>query len=421
MDLLSIEIFILSISALGAAFFSASEGAFFSLKKSDLYAFSISDNITEKSIYRLMAHPKNILTTILVGALFLELVISSISTRIFLGLFPEYGHFISVAVVTPIVIFFCEMFPKVVSINSYLGLSRTLYPLINAFHIMFMPIRLLLLLIVEGVIKLFRLNLGYKVITEEELRQTLDIGVRNGLIHREENNFIRNVMRFSGKEASNIMFPRNSAIFIPYGASIKDAANIFKESMVVRAPVFRKDYDDIVGMVDSRELVPYFTSFKKARNINPFIKEINFFPATRNLNELLKDFLSKRIEIGVLVDEYGGTAGIVTLNAILTELMGNGFSNSESGMSPDIKSVGEKFTLVSGMMQIDDYNVEFSDTVKSINSDTIGGYITEILERMPVRGDIVETPSATLRVRFVRRNRIESVEVYRKDGTLYDR
>jgi len=209
------------------------------------------------------------------------------------------------------------------------------------------------------------------------------------------------------------MFPRSSAVFLPYGSSIRDAMKLFIESGVIRIPVYQKDIDHVIGMVDSRELIPYHLGFKKARNINRFIQKIKFFPASRDLHDLLNDFLTEGIQIAVVVDEYGGTAGVVTLNKLLSELLGRDMTKWEDHASHHIRKIDGSTSVISGELQIDDFNAAFGEDLKSRNADTIGGYIIEKLAYIPKRGDVLRVGAYVLRIRHIRKNKIETVEVIR--------
>ena len=405
------EIILLVFFLVLSAFFSGSETALFSLGKSDLHRFAGSQSRREKAIASLMEKPYNILITLLTGNLFVNIVISALMTRILLARWPEYGQFISIAVVTPIVIVFCEITPKAVAINTYKTLARRIIPVLEIFHSLFYPVRFAMLSYSEYLIRLFNLKVNPRSITENELGHAISVGEEEGILEREESEFIRNVLRFSKKEASNIMFPRNRAVFLQYGISIEEAIRVFLESDVIRAPVFKGDLDHVAGMVDSRELIPYYLKYRKARNINRFIREIHFFPATRELDDLLKDFIDRKIQIAIVVDEYGGTAGVVTLNSILSELMGKEFTKWEVDTRRDIKSVQGNVSVISGDMQISDFNFSFDEKLESFDSDTMGGYVIEKLAHFPRRGEELRVERHLLRVKYVKKNRIESIEV----------
>ncbi len=409
-----IQIPLLLLLVLLSAFFSGSETALFSIKKADLHRMSMSTLRLDRAIYRVMAAPQKILITILIGNLFVNLILSALSTRILLKIWGDFGHFISIAIVTPLVILFCEISPKVIAIQTYMGASRRVYPLLQFFHQVFIPIRVLLLAVSDMIIRVFRLSIQGKTITEEELDHAVKIGEQEGVLDKDEGTIIKNVMRFSKKEAANIMFPRNRAVFIPAWSTIEETMNICLEKEVIRAPVFSMDLDHVIGMIDTREMMPYYLGYKKGKSIKRFIKDIDFFPASRELRDLLKDFLDKGIQLAVLVDEYGGTAGVVTLNSIISQIMGREFTKWEIDRGRGIKKINDDVSVIPGKMQIDHFNVMFDERAVSTETETIGGYVTEILGHLPRRGDQVSIGRYDLRVRHVRDKRIQTLEISRR-------
>ncbi|MGV7931093.1 MAG: hemolysin family protein [Spirochaetota bacterium] len=411
------DIIILLILLFFSAFFSGSEVALFSLSKSELLRLSGSQKKTEKTIAALMSEPRKILVTILIGNLLANLLLPALSTRLLLGVSPEYGHFIAIALVTPVIIILCDITPKTITRSDPEGFSRRVVRLLQIFHRMFMPVRTALLGVNNAIIWLFRLDhRGEDVVTEEELDMAIQMGEKDGVIGREEGAFIKNVLRFSKKEAQNIMIPRNQAVFIPYGASIEDAAEVFREKGLVRALVYKKDFDNIVGVLDSRTLIPYLYGHKKARNINRLLFSIFHFPATKELGDLLVDFLVNKLQVAVVIDEYGGTAGVVTLSGILSEMLGREFAMFEENYKISIRRISDASSIVSGEMQIDDYNFAFNESIESKESETIGGYIVERLGHFPARDESIETEKHVLRVRRVEKKRIHTIEVLSGDG-----
>lgn len=413
MDQIYIEVGMLIVCFVLSAFFSGSESALFSLKKSDLHRFSHSNVKKEKAIYTFMKDPQKILITLLVGNLFVNLVISTLSASMLLQVWRHWGDVISIIIITPLVVIFCEISPKIIAINSYEKASKKVLPLLKFFHFVLTPVRVFMLLFTNAMIRIFNLKLTHKTITQDELKLAVKLGEQQGVIGKDEGAFIQNVLRFSKKDAANIMFPRSSAVFLPYGTSIKDAMKMFLDSGVIRIPVYRSDIDHVIGMVDSRELIPYHLGFKKAKNINRFIQEIKFFPASRELHDLLNDFLSGGIQIAIVVDEYGGTAGVVTLNKLLSELMGRDMTKWEDFARHDIRRIDDAVSVVSGELQIDDFNAAFGEDLVSQKADTIGGYIIEKLSYIPKRGDVLRIGAYVLRIRHIRKNKIETVEVIR--------
>ncbi len=416
MDRYYFEIIVILIFTFLSAFFSGSESALFSLTRGDIHNFSNSGSGIERAVAIIMRTPQKILITILIGNLFVNLVISALTTKLMLLRWNDFGHFISIAIVTPLMIILCEISPKVIAINNYKGISKTVFPLLNIFHRLFSPLRIFMLAVTNIIIRVFKLRLQHKNITEYELGIAVSAGEKEGLLEKEESDIIRNIIRFSKKEGSNIMFPRNRAVFIPYGSTIDEAMKIFNESEIIRAPVYKKDLDNVVGMIDSKDLIPYYFGIKRARNINRFIQKINFYPSSIELYDLLNEFLSKGIQVAIMVDEYGGTAGVVTLNSILSELMGKEFSKWDVDSMPDIRLLSDNVSVISGEMQIDDFNFHFEDEIESSETETVGGYIIEKLGHFPKRGEIVYTDKYTLKVRLIKKNKVETVEVIQIDN-----
>lgn len=420
MDNFYYDLIVLFFAIMLSAFFNGAETALFSLKRSDLHRYSSSGNKKENLIAKLMSKPQNILITILAGNLFVNIIISSLTTSFLLIIWGEYGHIIAIGIVTVFLIVFCEISPKVIAINRYENFSRKIISLLNIFHVILIPVRILLLGITNMIIKILSLKLDQgKSITEEELDMALRLGLAEGVINKSEEIFLKNVLRFSKKEAQNVMIPRNKALFIPYTATVQEALDILLNTETVRAPVYKENPDNVIGMLDSRELIPYALGFKKAKKITKFIHNIYHYPASKELGELLSDFLHNKIQIAIVVDEYGGTAGVVTLSSILSELMGKNFVlwEEKHRTEKDIKII-DNATVISGDMQIHDFNFNFKESLVSEDNETVGGYIIERLGYFPKRSEAVETDNYILKVRHIKKNKIESVELINKTDKL---
>ncbi len=409
------DFILLAVLIVLSGFFSGSETALFSLKRSDLHRCSMSGSRRERAIYEIMSKPQYILITILMGNLFVNLVSSAILTRMMLDVFHEYGHFVSIAVITPVIILLCEIFPKIAAIDNNTSVSKAVLPFLLVIHRLFYPVRMVLVKITDFFIAAFRLRIEETAITREELDIALTMGEHDGVLNKEESDFIKNVLRFSRKEAMNVMIPRTKALFIPLDCTISRAVRIFRDSGAVRAPVYRNDIDDVVGVLDSRELLPYVRGYKRAKGIDEFLHSITHYPATKPLDELLTDFLRKKIQIAIVVDEYGGTEGVVTLSSIISELFGkNRLFDGEA--RPSVRRIDYNTYSVPGTMQIDDFNDSFHEKIETKESETIGGYIIELLGRFPERGTIIKMRNSSLKVKSVRKNRIESIEVVAGKG-----
>jgi len=402
---------LLAVFLLLSALFSGTESAFFSIKKSDLYRLSRSTNEMEKSISRYMAQPDKVLITLLLGNLFVNLMLTALATSFLLTLSGTYGHFISIGFVTPLIILFGEITPKILAINLYLPYSRGVFPFFRVFHKLLAPLRYVILYFTDTLIKIFKLQMTHSSITADELGYVVSSGEKLGIIDKKESEIIKNVIMFSRREAGNIMYPRTQAIFIQEGYSIQRAMEVIIENDITRVPVYKNDYDNITGFIDSRDILSSYLGYKKNVKINRYVRPVEFFPYSKDLNELLHDFLKKKLQIAIIVDEYGGTAGIVTLNSILSALLGKEFGRWETSRKNDIRIVDEYRFTVPGDLQIDEFNGFFSTVIESIKSDTIGGYVIEKLISFPSKGDVIRVENLEIRVKSISKRSIRTLEV----------
>ncbi len=418
MDYILIHIIILIILLAMSAFFSGAETALFSLKKADLHRFEISKKIRENSIAKTMKEPEKVLITLLIGNLFVNLSLTAIATNFMLSYFGHYGHLITIAFVTPLILILSEITPKIIAINNYSSLSKSFFPYVNLFHKILSPVRYFILFYSNIVISFLNLNLQHSNLTEDELGHVITSGEKQGLINKQESEILKNVLRFTKKEASNIMYPRNQAIFIEYDSTIADAMTLILDNEIVRIPVYKNDPDNIVGVIDSRDMISSYVSNKK-KKINRFIRPVDFFPFSKDLNELLNDFLKKKIQIAIIVDEYGGIAGVATLNAILSALLGKDFGKWENFRRDMVRDLGDGNYIVYGEMQLDEFNTFFNLNLNSSNSDTIGGYIIEELSSIPVKGDSINIEKLDLKIKSVVKRTIKTIEVKITDDSRY--
>ncbi len=394
-----------------SAFFSGSETALFSINKSDLYNLALSSVKKDNLIALVMKEPQKILVTILIGNLVVNIFLTSLTTDILMLHLGKYGHFIAIGIVTPVIIVICEIIPKIISIQASIRIAKRVIQPLYLFHLIAAPLRIVFIFISNLIIRSFNLSIeGDHDVSTKEIDIAIRVNESRGYLDKEESSFIKNVLRFSKKSAENVMIPRNDAIAIPYEASIDEAAAIFRTSGIMRAPVFDRDMDNIVGIIDSRDLIPYIHGFRKGKSIKRLVHPVSFYPESKELADLLNDFLTNKLQMAVLLDEYGGTSGIVTLSSIISEVMGDSFCLDDMPKKQEIREVSSK-TVISADMQIHDFNDTFHDTIVSEENETMGGFIIEVLGHIPSKGESVETRNYRITVRRVTRNRIMSLEI----------
>jgi putative hemolysin len=408
------------VLALLSSFFSGSETSLFSIDKSQLIIYKTSDDKLEKGIYRFMQRPDHILITILMGNLFANFLLTVISTNLLMEQYGSAGHIIAILVVTPVTILLLEIIPKVLALNYSQTIARYIYLPLKVIHFLLWPARIIIALFTAAFMKIFRIKLRHDHITVSELSHAVAQSEEGGALERREGLFIRNIMRFSYLDGTEVMFPRNKTLFLPHNTSVKEAVSQLLENDLVRAPVYRKDLDNVIGLVDLRDLLPYFHGVKKSKTIKPVINSITFYPSSRSVNELLEDFLHEGIQMAILLDEYGGTDGVLTLNQLLSSIMGKEYSKYEIDTKDDIRYATEHFTVISAKMLLHDFNEAFDTNLTSIHSDSIGGYFLEQFAGMPKRRDSITAGGFLLTVKHMKGNTLETIEVSRKKGVDHD-
>ncbi len=410
---MSVPLLLLPVAALVllSCVFSGSETALFSLSKPELYSFSISKRKSENMLARLMKRPQGILVTILTGNLLVNNLLTMLVTDSLVSRYHDYGHLISIGIVSPLLIVVCEMLPKLLSVRQPHLVSRIVSGFIRWVHVLLIPLTFILHSISNFMVSVLRLSsTDTASVTEHEIESVLASHEQFGYLSPEESSFIRNVLYFSKKNAKNVMSPRNTSLSIDYSTPVSELLTLVKSDAPQRIPVYKKTPDTIVGMIDTRDLVPYAAGLKTGRSIAPIIQPVMHYPESKELGELLGDFVSGGFQMAVLVDEYGGTSGFVTLSSIISEVMGDNFALDEGKAKREVWKIKNK-TVVSAEMQLHDFNQQFGDTIDSNESETLGGYLTERFGHFPRKGESLSTDFYRIRVRAVSGNKIRTVEI----------
>ena len=219
--------------------------------------------------------------------------------------------------------------------------------------------------------------------------------------------------------AKEVMVPRTEIIFIERTKTLRQAMSLGLRSGFSRIPVIGENLDDVVGIVYLKDLARRSFEHRDAEHterVERIMRPVTFVPDSKPADELMREMQASRIHAAIVIDEYGGTAGVVTLSGILSELLGVDFAMFQEGYKPAIRKTGGNSSIISGEMQIDDFNLTFNENLASKESETIGGYIIERLGYFPAKDEFIETGKYVLRVRRVEKKRIHSIEVLTGGG-----
>lgn len=405
-----------------SAFFSGSEVALFSLGKKKLKNLEKENTVTGKYINELLKFPRRLLTTILIGNtaanVFASIVAVTLALDIanFFTLSVDIILIVQIIVLTILILIFGEVSPKVWANRNPVMFSRIVCLPVYWIGVLLYPISKILTDIMKVSTSGLRINKSKTAITSSEISELAELGVEKGSLEEEEHELIHGLVSFKTVNAREVMTPRVDMTAISIDTPFSEVTNIITDSGHSRIPLFKNDLDNIIGIIYAKDLLKFIG--KKNQHSHLSLKTISretiFVPETKLISELMKEFQGKNLHVGIVVDEYGGTSGIITLEDILEEIVGeirDEFDKEEN----EITNLGESKYLILGKVAIDEVNEllgeEFSS--ESDDYDTIGGFIFNQAGNIPDEGYTFVEHGFTFVVKEIENNRINKVQVER--------
>lgn len=406
----SISLIIIIVCIVMSAYFSATETAFSSLNKIRIKNMAEKGNKKAALVMKLSESYDSLLSTILIGNNIVNILSASLATVLFVKILgDEAGTSVSTAVTTVIVLIFGEVSPKSIAKESpekfamfSAPLLRVLVFLLTPFNFLFKQWKKFLSLIIKS-----EEDGG---ITEEELLSIVEEAEEDGGINEQESMIIQNAIDFTEQEAIDVLTPRIDITGVSTTATKEEIAKIFTETAYSRLPLYEETLDHIIGIIYHKDFYNYV--YNTDKDISEIVKPVIFIPKSKKIGVLLKELQQKKSHIAVVLDEYGGTVGIITLEDILEELVGEIWDEHDE-VSQDIEVKSEKECLVSG-----NANLEKVFEVLSLESDeehikalTVNGWLMDILGRVPKENDSITYKDFTITVLEMDENRVEKVQI----------
>ncbi len=409
------EMGILVLLFILSAFFSGSETAYLSVSRAKVRKLAKEGDSRAIVLERLLHTPNRVIITILIGNNLVNILAASIATSIAIQVFGSTGVGIATGAVTLVVLLFGEITPKSYSATNAervaLLVAKPIYVLMK----LLTPVVAVLSRFAKFVVSTFggEVRLG-PFITEEELKMLVEVGEELGAIEKEEKEMISGIFEFDKMDVKDIMVPRIDMKCIEANSSIEDAKKLILETGHSRIPVYEGSVDNIIGILYAKDLLRFLNSGEKPETLHGILRPAYFVPESKKLNELLSEFQRLKVQIAIVVDEYGGTAGMVTLEDVLEEIVGEIEDEYDVGEAEEFRMVDENQAVVDARMSIHDVNERLSLSLPEDRVDTIGGLLFNMLGRIPVQGDEVEVDGVVLRVESMRGRRIMKVRVIKK-------
>ncbi len=415
-----IELLIVFLGLIVSALYSGSEVAFFSLvnqldKLNDEGDYARQDS----RILAMLNKPRRLLATILIGNTFANIVTSVLAAviagkiAIHFGLSMALVYTIEIIVLTFMILILSEITPKIIAINNPLKVSRRMSGFIYTNFILLSPVSRL---IANSTMSLERnLPKPDNKMTAQDLKTMAEMSEKEGSIKGDEREIIENVIEFGNTTVREIMTSRVNIVAVSVEASLPEVISLIRDKGLSRMPLYDNDLDTILGVIYSKDVLPYINTNLVSSGINwkTIARKALFIPATKKLDDLLRDFQHEKTHIAIVVDEYGGTEGIVTLDDILEEIVGDiGDEYDEEGEKLYTEFKNGIF-IFDAKIDLDDMDEILKTSISSPDDEfeTLGGLIYHLTERIPNVGERVQYKDLELTVHSVKNNRVKKVRV----------
>ncbi|SHH00860.1 HlyC/CorC family transporter [Tepidibacter thalassicus] len=413
MDLSSLGQFLLLFLLLGiSSFFSASETALMSLSKIKIRHMTEENIKGADLVNKLIENPNRLLGAILVGNNVVNIGASALATSLFIKLFKENGAVIATVFMTTLVLIFGEITPKSLAAQKSEEVSLKVSKIISFVVIILNPIVVVFNHLSKFMIKLFGGNpdVHQPFITEEELRTMIDVSHEEGVLEVEEKEMIQNVFEFGDLQVKDAMVQRTDVVAIDIESTYDEIVEIFKEDHFSRMPVYEENIDNIVGILNVKDLV-FVEKDKQNFDIKTYMREPFFTFEFKKITELFQEMRQEKVHMAIVLDEYGGTAGIVTMEDLLEEIVGD-IEDEFDEEDDEIKIINENEYIVDGSTRITLVNEIVGTNIESEEFDSIGGVLIGQLGRLPEQGEVVEYNNIRFIVESIDKNRIKTIRMF---------
>lgn len=409
----AIQFIILIVLLLLSAFFSSAETALTTVNKIKMRSLADDGNKRAATVLDIIENNKpKMLSAILIGNNIVNLYASSLSTSMAYK-FGGYMVSIATAILTVAILVFGEITPKNIATIKSSKISLLYIPIIRAFMTIMTPFIFVVNLFSRGILFLFRIdpNAANNIMTEDELRTIVDVSHEDGVIESEEKEMIYNVFDLGDARAKDVMVPRVHVTFADVNSTYQELIEIYRADKFTRLPVYEEDTDNVIGTINMKDLLLF--EDKTHFQVKDILREAHFTHEYKNISELLVEMRDAKFNIAIVLDEYGETAGLITLEDILEEIVGEIHDEYDENEEEFFKQITDLEYVIEGSISLDDLNDRLDLDLESEDYDSLGGFLIEQLDRLPELGDEFTTENGIrMVVEKLDKNRVESVHLY---------
>ena len=408
-----IQIIVLVILLIGSSFFSASETALMSLSKIRIRHMQDEGIKGAKLVASLIDDPNKLLTSILIGNNVVNIAATSISTSLFIALIGPQGVAVATFIMTILVLLFGEITPKTIAANSSEKVSILVSKPIKVIIFLLTPIVWVFNLITSVIFKILGVDNknNQPYITEEELKTMVNVSHEEGVLEIEERQIINNVFQFGDMQAKEAMIQRLDMVVINIEDSYDEIIDMFKNEKLSRMPVYNESIDDIIGILNIKDVIFLTDEEIKNFDINKYIREPFFTYEFKKITQLLEEMKIEKTQMAIVVDEYGGTSGLITIEDLVEVIVGD-IEDEYDEEDEEIIVIKEDEYVVEGSTKITDVNELIGVNLESEEFDSIGGFIIGHLKRLPEENEIIKVDNIEFRIESLDKNRIKKIRIF---------
>ena len=389
-----------------SALFSGTETAFSSVNKLRLKNYEAQGSKKAAKALRLANRFDEVLTAVLIGNNIVNIAASSVSTLLFISIFGSNGAAISTIVITLTVLTFCEVLPKSYAKKNAEKIALAFAGPLTFLITLFKPLVFLL----NKLSAVFDRGDEAPSVTEDELKYMIDEIEEQGVIEEQESELVKSALEFDDITVNEILIPRVKVIGVEVNSTIDEIKELFSREMYSRLPVYEKSLDDIIGIITNKA---FFKMLVEGRSdIRSIIQEVPHISDSKLISEAMKDMQRSKVHLAVVIDQYGGTKGIITLEDIIEELVGEIYDEDDEIIASVVKLADDRYE-VAGDLSISDMleQIGLDDDIVDTECTSVGGWVTDVMEHIPDAGETAETGRFRLTAKEVSEQTVDKVIV----------
>lgn len=414
MIVLYIETALLLILLFLSGFFSGSETALFSLSRVQVEKIVLSSGKKGKYIERLLERPRRLIISILLGNEFVNISISSISAAIIIHLLGRENLWMNIVIVLPILLLFGEITPKTIAIKNSERFALFVAGPLTHFSWITTPIRWLIRTLSDRIVNLFvsESSRTGSLLTEDIIKTIVEEGEKEGVIDSLEREYIYKVFDFGDARMDDVMTPRPNMFYLPEEMPIAEMIREIKDKHFSKVPIFRENHDNIIGILFANDLIELNKDeiVQSEKTLQKILRKPFFVPVTKRADELFQAFQRRKISVAIVLDEYGGVQGLVSMEDLLEAIFGDITDEYEENGDQHEK-LGKHLFRINANMTLEEFNELMDTELISDEVDTIGGFVFALFGELPQAKSKIEYQSLIFTVEKIDNNRIESLMV----------